>query len=128
MATNAPLPPIHMDERLREKDRQAFRREVAKWCAQDAIQPLNLTHEIADLKKQLDSARYEEQQARKLALMARVERDQAIAERNMVLRAYVALLEMHVKADRAAAAAQEQTPPGALVLAAIGKHQDGGQR
>ncbi len=70
-----------------------------------------------ELKAKLASAEYELEQSRKLALMAKVERDTAVSERNMALQALVKMVETRLLASRKAAA--EAETPGAQMLRAI---------
>lgn len=72
-----------------------------------------------ELKAKLASAEYELEQSRKLALMAKVERDTAVSERNMALQALVKMVETRLLASRKAAAEAEAETPGAQMLRAI---------
>ena len=74
-----------------------------------------------ELHAKLVSAEYELEQSRKLALMAKVERDTAISERNMALQALVKMVETRLLASRKAAA--EAETPGAQMLRAIAVDQ-----
>lgn len=72
-----------------------------------------------ELKAKLASAEYELEQSHKLALMAKVERDTAVSERNMALQALVKMVETRLLASRKAAAEAEAKTPGAQMLKAI---------
>lgn len=76
-----------------------------------------------ELKAKLASAEYELEQSRKLALMAKVERDTAVSERNMALQALVKMVETRLLASRKAAAEAEAETPGAQMLRAIATTQ-----
>lgn len=72
-----------------------------------------------EMHAELTSVKYELEQSRKLALMAKVERDTAISERNMVLQALVKMVETRLLASRKVAAEAEAETPGAQMLRAI---------
>ena len=77
-----------------------------------------------EIKAKLASAEYELAQSRKLALMAKVERDTAVSERNMALQALVKMVETRLVASREAAAKAEINSPGGRALNAISVTQD----
>ena len=64
---------------------------------------------IANLKSELQSARYEASQARRLAEIVKAERDAAVMERDMALRTLVEFVE-HLMADQPPPHAEPENP------------------
>jgi hypothetical protein len=80
-----------------------LQREIDAYCKQEFVFSVNglptkclvdpRQVEIASLKGELESARYEAAQARKLAAIVKAERDAALMERNIALQSLVELIQ-----------------------------------
>lgn len=109
---------------LSEDDLVHLRDEPGEIMIHSAPKVISTTHYVTrsaydELKAKLASAEYELEQSRKLALMAKVERDTAVSECNMALQALVKMVETRLLASRKAAAEAEAETPGAQMLRAI---------
>lgn len=105
-------------------------REIEKWCSSDIMGGTftdGRDAEISRLKAELAVAREQLSTldaTRRALLMVKVERDQAVSERNMALRAYVSAIEAQVIEIRDADAKRQAESPGAKALNAITVTQD----
>ena len=76
--------------------------------------------EIANLKGELESARYEAAQARRLAALAKAERDAAYMERDMALKALIGFMEQFINADLPAPTKEDPAVRAVRVMQDIG--------
>lgn len=98
---NGPPPLAAKDWKPEPRHTTTLAREIEKWCSSDVMTGTftdGRDVEIATLKRELESARYEAGQAQKLALMAKVERDLAVSERNMALQALADMIHHFINA------------------------------